>query len=77
LFTTTFGRVEQKKLRLSHVKEGEESIRELCEEYGDIFKLQGDKLTGTTAVMHHIPTPNFPKGRAITLKNYRLAETHE
>jgi hypothetical protein len=26
-----------KKLRLSHVKEGEESIRELCEEYADVF----------------------------------------
>jgi hypothetical protein len=24
--------------------------------------------------MHHIPTPHFPKGRAITQKNHRLAE---
>jgi hypothetical protein len=63
-----------KKLRLSHVKE---SVRELCEEYVDIFKLQGDKLTATTAAMHHIPTYHFPKGRAVTLKNYRLAETHK
>ena len=66
-----------KKLRLTHIKEGEESIRELCEECVDIFKLHGDKLTATTAAMHHIPTPHFPKGRAITLKNYRLAETHK
>jgi hypothetical protein len=66
-----------KKLRLSHIKEGEESIRELCEEYADIFKLEGDKLTATAATMHHIPTPHFPKGRAITLKNYRLAEAHK
>jgi hypothetical protein len=41
------------------------------------FKLQSDKLTATTAAVHHIPTPHFPKGRAITLKNYRLAETHK
>jgi hypothetical protein len=66
-----------KKLTLSHVKEGGESVRELCEEYVDIFKLEGDKLTATTAALHHIPTPHFPKGRAITLKNYRLAETHK
>jgi hypothetical protein len=27
--------------------------------------------------MHHIPTPHFSKGRRVTLKNYRLAETHK
>jgi hypoxanthine-guanine phosphoribosyltransferase len=64
-------------LRLAHLKEGEEDIRRLCEEYADIFKLKGDKLTATNAAMHHIPTPHFPKGRAITLKNYRIAETHK
>jgi hypothetical protein len=45
-----------KRLRLSHVTEGGESVRNLCEEYVDIFKLDGDKLTATTAAMHHIHT---------------------
>ena len=27
--------------------------------------------------MHNIPTPSIPKGRAITLKNYRLQEAHK
>jgi hypothetical protein len=59
-------------LRLSHITEGSNEIRNICEEYVDIFKLPGDALTATTATEHTIPTPTIPKGRAITLKNYRL-----
>jgi hypothetical protein len=65
------------KLRLEHVTEGADEVRGLCREYHDIFKLPGDKLTATSASMHSICTPSIPEGRAITLKNYRLAEAHK
>jgi hypothetical protein len=45
------------KLRLSHIVEGADDIREICEEYVVIFKLPGDSLTATTAAEHTIPTP--------------------
>jgi hypothetical protein len=57
------------KLRLGHIVDGANDIREICEEYADIFKLPGGSLTATTAAEHTIPTPNIPKGRALTLKN--------
>jgi hypothetical protein len=43
----------------------------------DIFKLPGDALTATNGVQHTIPTPTIPKGRAITLRNYRLPESQQ
>jgi hypothetical protein len=64
-------------LRLSHIVEGTSDIRKICEEYVDIFKLPGDSLTATTVTEHTIPTPTIPKGRAITLKNYRLPEVQQ
>jgi hypothetical protein len=64
-------------LRLDHIVEGADSIRSICVEYADVFKLPGDKLTTTNAATHSIPTPEVPEGRAITLKNYRLAEAHK
>jgi hypothetical protein len=65
------------KLRLGHIVEGADEVRAICREYADIFKLPGDKLTATSAAVHSILTPSIPEGRAITLKNYRLAEAHE
>jgi hypothetical protein len=62
----------QAQLRLSHVKEGEEEIRQICKEYMDVFKLPGEKLTSTSAIQHHIPTPMIPANRELTLRNYRL-----
>jgi hypothetical protein len=67
----------KEKLRLSHIKEGADEIRSICEEYVDVFKLPGDSLTATSAAEHTIPTPTIPKGRAITLKNYRLPEAQQ
>ena len=64
-------------LRLDHIIEGAVEIKKICEEYVDIFKLPGDSLTATTATEHTIPTPTIPKGRAITLKNYRLPEAQQ
>jgi hypothetical protein len=56
----------QTQLRLAHIKEGEQDIRQICTEYMDVFKLPGDKLTATSAIKHHIPTPSIPAHRAIT-----------
>jgi hypothetical protein len=67
----------REKLRLSHITEGATDIRRICEEYVDILKLPGDSLTATTAMEHSIPTPSIPKGRAITLRNYRLPEAQQ
>jgi hypothetical protein len=65
------------KLRLGHIVDGANDIRKICEEYADIFKLPGDSLSATTAAEHTVPTPTIPKGRATTLKNYRLPETQQ
>jgi hypothetical protein len=62
------------RLRIGHIVDGAKDIRKTCEEYADIFKLRGDSLTATIAAEHTIPTPTIPKGRAITLRNYRLPE---
>jgi hypothetical protein len=43
----------------------------------DVFKLQGDKLTATSAIKHHIPTPPIPVNTANTLRNYRIPEQHQ
>lgn len=67
----------QESLRLGHVTEGRQKIIDICYEFNDIFRLPGDKLTAVSATTHKIPTPTIPKGRAITLKNYRLAEAHK
>lgn len=67
----------QTQLRLAHIKEGKEEIRQICTEYIDVFKLPGDKLTATSAIKHHIPTPSIPANRAITLRNYRIPEQHQ
>ncbi|PNF38366.1 hypothetical protein B7P43_G08976, partial [Cryptotermes secundus] len=67
----------RENLRLDHIAEGASDIRKICEEYVDIFKLPGDSLTATSAAEHTIPTPSIPKGRAITLKNYRLPEAQQ
>jgi hypothetical protein len=63
------------KLRLVHTVDGAND--KICEEYTKIFKLPRDSLTATTAAEHTNPTPTIPKGRAITLKNYRLPEAQQ
>ena len=67
----------QTQLRLAHIKEGVEEIRQICNEYMDVFKLPGDRLTFTSAIQHYIPTPSIPNNRAITLRNYRIPEQHQ
>jgi hypothetical protein len=70
-------RLLQSQLRLAHLKEGEQEIRQTCTEYADVVKLPGDKLTSTSAVEHRIPTPTIPTNRAITLRNYWIPEHHQ
>jgi hypothetical protein len=70
-------RLLNENLRLDHITEGSDEIRKIREEYTDAFKLPGYSLTTTTAAEHTIPTPTIPKGRAITLKNYRLPESQQ
>jgi hypothetical protein len=53
-------RLLKAQLRLSHLKEGEQEIRQICTEYADVFKLPGDRLTATSAIEQCIPTPTIP-----------------
>jgi hypothetical protein len=75
--TSTRNHALQTLLRLAHIKEGEEDIRRIRNEYMDLFKLLGDKLTATSDIKHHIPTPSITTNRAITLRNYRIPEQHQ
>jgi hypothetical protein len=43
----------------------------------DVFKLPGDRLTATSAIKHHIPTPSIPHNRVITIRNYRIPEQNQ
>jgi hypothetical protein len=67
----------QAQLRLAHIKEGEEEIRQIWTEDMDVFKLPGDELTTTSTIKHYIPTPTIPANRSITLRNYRIPEHHK
>jgi hypothetical protein len=67
----------QSQLRLVHIKEDEEEIRQICAEYMNVFKLPGDRLTATSAITHYIPTPSIPANRALNLRNYRIPEHHQ
>jgi len=67
----------QSQLRLAHIKEGEEEIRQICAEYMHVFKLPGDRLTATSAITRYIPTPSIPANRALNLRNYRIPENHQ
>ena len=58
----------QSQLRLAHIKEGEEEIRQICAEYMDVFKLPGFRLTATSAITHYISTPSIPTNRALPLR---------
>jgi len=66
----------QSQLRLAHIKESEEEIRQICAEYMDVFKLPGDRLTATSAITHYIPTPSIPANTVLTSRNYRIPEHH-
>ncbi|KAJ4435279.1 hypothetical protein ANN_23857, partial [Periplaneta americana] len=64
-------------IRLAHVKEGKEELLSLCQEYNDIFRLPGDRLTEVKGLVHTIPTPHINPHKPLTLKNYRLTKAHQ
>lgn len=51
-------------------KEEKEAIEHLCNEFSDIFFLEGDKIRSTEAVMHEIKTPGV--SQPIYQRPYRL-----
>ncbi|KAJ4426071.1 hypothetical protein ANN_26880 [Periplaneta americana] len=67
----------QQTIRLAHVKEGKEELLSLCQEYNDIFRLPGDRLTEVKGLAHTIPTPHINPHKPVTLKNYRLPKAHQ
>jgi len=69
--------VLQAQLRLAHVKEGEQEIRQICAKYVDVFRLPIDKLIAASAIKHYVPTLTVPANRSITLRNYRIPEQHQ
>ncbi|KAL4126715.1 hypothetical protein QTP88_010924 [Uroleucon formosanum] len=62
-------------LRTCHLNsEGKSSLLTICEEYSDVFQLEGDKITATTAVTHEIKTSEVV--HPIHEKPYRLPQRH-
>jgi hypothetical protein len=62
-------------LRTDHLNSEErESLETICKEYSDVFYLEGDKITATTAVAHEIRTSESVT--PIHEKLYRLPQRH-
>ncbi|KAL4083611.1 hypothetical protein QTP88_028927 [Uroleucon formosanum] len=62
-------------LRTCHLNSEEKSsLLTICEEYSDVFQLEGDKITATTAVTHEIKTSEAV--HPIHEKPYRLPQRH-
>ncbi|XP_036141761.1 uncharacterized protein LOC118645219 [Monomorium pharaonis] len=62
-----------KLLQLKHLNEEEKkAIQALCEEFSDVFYLEGDKLTYTTLVEHEIHTRT--ESASVNVRLYRLPE---
>ncbi|VVC35231.1 Hypothetical protein CINCED_3A012227 [Cinara cedri] len=61
----------QGALRTEHLNtEEKSSLLTICNQYSDLFLLEGDKITATTAVAHEIRTPDAV--RPMHDKPYRL-----
>lgn len=62
-------------LRTEHLNEEEKtSLLTICDEYSELFALEGDVITATTAVAHEIRTTDAV--RPINEKPYRLPQRH-
>jgi len=71
------GRLEtlRKKLNLDHLNQEErESLMPICEEYSNIFHLDGDKLSCTDQIYHEIKTNEA--AQPINVRPYRLPFKH-
>lgn len=65
----------EKNLRTDHLNSEEKnSLLMICKEYSDLFYLDGDKITATTAVAHEIRTSEAVQ--PIHEKPYRLPARH-
>ena len=54
-----------------------DSIRQLCSEYHDIFRLSGDYLKQVDLVQHIIENPMVPLKTGIKVKQYRIPHAHQ
>lgn len=64
-----------KNLRLEHLNQEESKlIQDLCISYSDIFFLEGDKLSFTSAIKHEI---NIGDNKPIFTKSYRYPQIHK
>lgn len=62
-------------LRTTHLNsEEQKSLETICHHYSDIFFLDGDKVTATSAVAHEIRTSEAMP--PIYVKPYRLPQRH-
>lgn len=71
------GRLEtlREKLNLDHLNQKErESLMPICEEYSNIFHLDGDKLSCTDQIYHEIKTSEA--AQLINVRPYRLPFKH-
>jgi len=65
----------REKLNLDHLNQEErESLMPICEEYSNIFQLDGDKLTCTDQIYHEIKTSEA--AQPINVRPYRLPFKH-
>jgi len=66
----------RKQLRLEHLnKEEKKAVEEICEDFCDIFHLEEDTLTCTTAIAHEITTR--VDSAPVNVRSYRLPEKHK
>lgn len=64
----------ENNIDLNHLNLEEKStILDLCREYNDVFHLEGDQLSTTSATTHEIPL--IPNSKPIYIKQYRLPES--
>lgn len=50
-------------------------LMQICEEFNDVFHLEGESLSTTELLTHHIPI--YTDTAPINVRPYRLAETHK
>jgi len=66
----------RKQLRLGHLnREEKRAVEEICEDFCDIFHLEKDILTCTTAIAHEIKTR--VDSAPVNVRPYRLPEKHK
>jgi len=66
----------KKLIRTEHLNEQEKkALERICEEFCDIFYLENDTLTCTTAVSHEINTRT--DSAPVNVRPYRLPEKHK